>query len=508
MKSYNKIYKFVICGVAAAMVSGCSLDYDPLSTPSEITEGVQTDTTTAVLKDKAAAENQLKALYELFRNRQEHSHLDILLVGDVYSDNAYAGTTGAEVQPFENNSIDASNTVLARDWSRYLEDIAKANVLIVGAEQLYENGGLTESEYHSYKAQGEIFRALQMFPMARLWGSFPVITNISKTITSENIDEVYPTYYPPRSTSEECYQQIINDLLDAEKYAPDFDSSDRTIMSKTVAQALLAKVYAEKPVQDYSKVIEYAEKVRATAGMALEPDFHTLWGWDDAAQDCVKRNTSEGILEVHWTTGNGNWESWMYGRCLENYDYYFTWAKWITPSRDLINDFTNEGDDIRFNETVVYYSCTWSNYYPASNYPFMYKLRSGYNNEYKLRLADIILLEAEAYAWQGDTQKAAALVNMIRERVKLPDLTSDKTSSKDAMIDAVLHERRLELALEGERWFDLVRNGKVEEVMNGLDSRDSGRHQQVKMFDSNSYLLPIPQTALDENSNLEQNPGY
>lgn len=334
MKSYNKIYKFVICGVAAAMVSGCSLDYDPLSTPSEITEGVQTDTTTAVLKDKAAAENQLKALYELFRNRQEHSHLDILLVGDVYSDNAYAGTTGAEVQPFENNSIDASNTVLARDWSRYLEDIAKANVLIVGAEQLYKNGGLTESEYHSYKAQGEIFRALQMFPMARLWGSFPVITNISKTITSENIDEVYPTYYPPRSTSEECYQQIINDLLDAEKYAPDFDSSDRTIMSKTVAQALLAKVYAEKPMQDYSKVIEYAEKVRATAGLTLEPDFHTLWGWDDAAQDCVKRNTSEGILEVHWTTGNGNWESWMYGRCLENYDYYFTWAKWITPSRD------------------------------------------------------------------------------------------------------------------------------------------------------------------------------
>ena len=76
------------------------------------------------------------------------------------------------------------------------------------------------------------------------------------------------------------------------------------------------------------------------------------------------------------------------------------------------------------------------------------------------------------------------------------------------MIDVVLHERRLELALEGERWFDLVRNGKVEEVMNGLDSRDSGRHQQVKMFDSNSYLLPIPQTALDEHSNLEQNPGY
>ena len=344
--------------------------------------------------------------------------------------------------------------------------------------------------------------------MARLWGSFPVITNISKTITSDNIDEVYPTYYPPRSTSEECYQQIISDLLDAEKYAPDFDPSDRTVMSKTVAQAMLAKVYAEKTVQDYSKVIEYAEKVRATAGLELEPDYHTLWGWDDVAKDCVKRNTSEGILEVHWTSGNGNWESWMYGRCLENYDYYFTWAKWITPSRDLINDFTNEGDDVRFNETVVYYTCTWSNYYPASNYPFMYKLRSGYNNEYKLRLADIILLEAEAYAWQGNIPQAEKLVNIIRERAKLPDLTSAQTASKETMIDAVLHERRLELALEGERWFDLVRNGKVEKVMNGLDDRDPGRHKQVKKFDENSYLLPIPQTALDENSNLEQNPGY
>lgn len=507
MRTCN-IYKCVVSGFAAVLLGGCSLDYDPISTPSELTEGSQTDTTTAVLKDKAAAESQLKTLYEQLRNRQEHSHLDILLIGDSHSDNAYAGTTGAEVLPYEDNSIDASNTVLARDWSRYLEDIAKANVLIEGSAQLYKDGAITESEYRSYKAQGEIFRALQMFPMARLWGSFPVITSISKTITSSNVDEVYPTYFPPRSTPEECYQQIISDLTDAEQYAPAFDASDRTLMSKTVAQAMLAKVYAEKAVQDYDKVIEYAGKVKSTAGLELEPDFATLWGWDESAKDCVKRNTSEGILEVHWSAGNGNWESWMYGRCLEDYDYYFTWAKWITPSRDLINDFTKEGDIKRLNETVVYYSCTWSNYYPASNYPFMYKLRSGYNNEYKLRLADILLLEAEAYAWKGDASAAAALVNKVRRRAGLSDLTSDKTASKDAVVDAVLHERRLELALEGERWFDLVRNGKVESVLNGIDSRDTGRHALAKPFDSNSYLLPIPQTALDENSNLEQNPGY
>lgn len=504
----KSIYKSIIIGVSALSFTACSLDYDPISTPTELTQGVSSDTATAVLKDRQAAIDQRTNLYELLKNRQEHWHLDYLLVGDSHTDNAYAGTTGAEVEPYETNGIDASNSVLGRDWSRYLEDIAKANVLINGLDELKTKGLVSENEYHQWKAEGELFRSLIMFNLARLWGSFPIITKVAKTITAENVKDVYPTYFPPRSTAKECYQQIISDLTDAEQYAPDFNSADRTILSKVVAQAMLVKVYAEKPVQDYSKVIEYAEKVRGVAGMALEHDYSTLWGYDTDKKDCVKRNTSEGILEVHWTTGNANWESWMYGRSLENYDYYFSWAKWITPSRDLIKDFESENDTTRLNQTLVYYACKWSNYYPASKYPFMYKCRSGYNNQYKLRLADIILLEAEAYAYKGDNTNSAALVNLIRNRAKLPNLTADKTATKDAMIEAVLHERRLELALEGERWYDLCRNNKVEEYLNGLNNRDSGRLTQRKPYDANSYLLPIPQSALDENSNLQQNPGY
>ena len=353
-----------LCAAFLTALAGCSLDYDPISTPSELTEGKLTDTTKAVLADRDAAVSQRKAIYELLRNRQEHMHLDYVLLGDCHADNAYVGTVGAEVVPYETNTIDASNPDMARDWSRYLEDIAKANVLINGV--------------------------------------------------SENIDSVYPSYFPPRASTEECYKQIISDLTDAEQYAPDFDNADRTLLSKTVAQALLCKVYAEKAVQDYDKVISYAEKVRATPGLQLEPDFATLWGWDDTKKDCVKRNTSEGILEVHWYSGAGNWESWMFGRCLENYDQSFSWAKWATPSRDLINAFDKEGDAVRRDQTIVYYACGWSNYYPADHYPFMYKLRSGYNNEYILRLADIILLEAEAYAYKGDLQNSAKLVNMVR----------------------------------------------------------------------------------------------
>lgn len=427
----------------------------------------------------------------------------MLLIGDSHSDNAYAGTTGAEVVPFETNSIDGSNTVLQRDWDRYQEDIAQSNVLVSGLKNLIEEGKVNATEGRQWQAEGRLFRAIAMFDMARLWGSFPVVTEIAKTITSKNIEEVWPTYFPPRTTPEECYAQIISDLEFAAANAPDFNGADRTVLSKTVALAMLAKVYAEKPVQDYNKVIEYANLVKLTPGLELEPDYATLWGYDEEKKDCVKRNTSEGILEVHYTTGNGNWETWMYGRQLDDWDFYFTWAKWITPSRDLISDFEKEGDEVRFNESVVYYECTWSNYYPAAHYPFMYKCRSSYQNRYKLRLADIMLLQAEAYAYLGKNSEAATLVNEIRNRVGLAPV-----DASGDMIETVLHERRLELAFEGQRWFDLCRNGKVEKYMNAVYAKDSGRLPQKRLFDANSYLLPVPQKALDENVNLEQNPGY
>lgn len=85
------IIRNMAMGLTALALASCSLDYEPISTPTELTEGVSTDTATAVLKDHDAAKDQLKNLYELLRNRQEHWHLDYLLIGDSHSDNAYAG---------------------------------------------------------------------------------------------------------------------------------------------------------------------------------------------------------------------------------------------------------------------------------------------------------------------------------------------------------------------------------------------------------------------------------
>ena len=182
----------------------------------------------------------------------------------------------------------------------------------------------------------------------------------------------------------------------------------------------------------------------------------------------------------------------------------------MPPSRDLIKCFEDEGDNVHFAQAVVYYPCTWSNYYPSDNYPFMYKCRSAYNSLIKYCYADVLLLKAEALILQPtpDLGAAAAIIDRVRDRAGLRPLASSVKGSQESMLNALLKERRLELAFEGQRWFDLVRNDKVEEVMNAVYAKDSGRKTQAYAFNKDSYRLPIPQSVIDTNDKIQQNPGY
>lgn len=500
-----KTIKHILVATAAMVMTACSLDIAPISDQSELNLST-TDTTDSRIKykDRAAMEAVYKNLYTLMRDRQEHWYLDYLLFSESRTDNAYAGTTGAEVVPVETNALDASNPDIARDWDRYLEDIAKANVVITNIDSV-PDPAFSQAERRQWKAEAKIFRGMMLFDLARFFGNIPLNLQEAPDITSDNIEEVYPLYFPEPVTQDEAYAQVIKDLEEALNDAPALNPIDKTVLSKTVAEALLAKIYAEQG--NWDEVKNYCDMVLAD-GISLEPEYADLFGYNEDTGDAVLRNSRESILEMQYFTGSGSWVTWMFGRDLANYDESFTWAKWITPSRDLIADFEREGDNVRFNQTVVYYTCAWANYYPSDNYPFMYKCRSAYNSIIKLRGADIILLKAEALAHTGDLAGAADCVNQIRSRAKLADLDAGKTGSEQAMLDAILHERRLELALEGHRLFDLVRFGKLLEVMNTVNSRDEGRLPQARPFVEAHRLMPIPQTALDKNANLVQNPGY
>lgn len=230
----NHIYKSIACGVLLAMTAtSCDLDYNPVDTYSDVTEGVNKTDEKPIFNSVQDVETSMVTLHKKFRDRQEHWYVDKLLIGDAHSDNAYAGTTGAEVVPYETNSIEGSNSVLKRDWDRFLGDIAVANRIIVGCDQLK---ALSESERGKYQSQAKIFRAMVMFDMVRLWGNFPVITTVGGDITEDNVEEMYPTYFPPQNTAEEAYAQIEKDLTEAVENpnTPTNDTSDKSILTKSV----------------------------------------------------------------------------------------------------------------------------------------------------------------------------------------------------------------------------------------------------------------------------------
>jgi hypothetical protein len=165
---------------------------------------------------------------------------------------------------------------------------------------------------------------------------------------------------------------------------------------------------------------------------------------------------------------------------------------------------------IRKNASIIWLDVSgkWSDpFWPQTNFPFVNKYRIFTNNSPQnyilIRLADIMLLQAEALNENGDQDGAASLVNQIRNRVNLPPV---QATNQDAMRLAIEKERRLELAFEGHRWYDLKRTGRAITVINNA----IGPQGTVFGYslNQNKLLWPIPQAELDKNTKLVQNPGY
>lgn len=504
----KKISHVTILGILSTilLISSCSLNEEPISDIDQNKAGISDGQGGGIpFKNREEMLAQYNGMYSSIKDAQEFWYNDYLVNTETHADNAYRGTSGAELLSLEKQDQDESNTNLNRDWGKYMDGVAMANRIITWIDSV-PDPKLTLAERKTWKSEALIWRAWMYFDMTRFWGDVPLVTIEAPELNNDNFNEVYPKLFPQRTPMLEVYAQIITDLTEALKNAPNIDASNKFVLSKGVANALLAKVYAEKPMRDYNKTIQYCESVEAM-GFSLVPNYSDLYSVNDAKTDVNFRNTTESIFEIVYPQGSGNWCTWMFGIDLCDPNSVYNWAKWVTPSRDLIKAFQSEGDNVRMNEAIVWGQPSWSNHYPSNNYPFMYKTRSRYNSIIKIRLADILLLKAEAYVAKGNLAEAATLVNKIRTRAKLPVLPSSITASADKMKDAVLKERRLELAFEGQRWFDLVRNDKVIEVMNSLNDRDPGRVKMVPVT-QDRILFPVPGSQILLNPNLTQNPGY
>ncbi|MFZ4434998.1 MAG: RagB/SusD family nutrient uptake outer membrane protein [Flavobacterium psychrophilum] len=477
-----------------SLVTSCSdlLDTQP------ITDEIYVDPN-APLETAEQAESAMRNCINSFGI--EYWQFDYFFYGDAGSDVAYAGADGEPFFQIEEYRPIATNYVIARDWRWLNEFVKRCNLVINYVNDVPD---LTQVRRDEMLGEASLIRALTRFQAVQTWGDFPVVNEYIYSINNENFEAIYPALYPQRKPAEEVYASIIADCEVALVKAPASTSAptSKYFPSKGGANALLAKVYATKPNPDWNKVIQHCDAVIG-GGYTLLPTFDHLF-------DNAHEGNAESIWEINGEGAGANINGWCTQVFMGN-----NWKKFNTPSHTInaALDTKRKASSIKKLPTT-FADPYWTTFTQFPN-PWKMRANDGTQNFYLFRLADIILLKAEALAHTGDLSAAMTLVNQVRTRVNLPNVIA-ATSESDA-IDKIVRERFLELAFEGQRWFDLKREGKAIEI---LATQTYPKYNPVTQITSDTpmpyvgnlepkdLLMPVPQEALDGNPNLTQNPGY
>ncbi|TBW28627.1 RagB/SusD family nutrient uptake outer membrane protein [Gramella sp. KN1008] len=362
-----------------------------------------------------------------------------------------------------------SRTINSARWNSIYETISRANYAIKYIPQV------TDGDFGlQLVGQARALRALSYFYAVRIWGDVPLIT--------EPYESGEQDLFIKRTDKEAVLDQIVADLQFAvencrESYG---GAKDRILITQGGANALLTKVYMWR--KDYQNANETADKV-------LNNSLYSLMSINDWSRIFTTGYTNESIFEIGYDETQTNALRVLYALGSDS-DYF--------PSDKFRNSF--EDDDLRKN--LIY---DISAEQPRKIWKFFGEgfddesPEPSSNNIVLIRLADIMLLKAEALNKLGETQKALELLNVIRKRAGLSELDEAEAIAMYGDVEsAILHERLIELSFEGHRWFDLVRTGRAIDVMQPING----------LSDEGNLVWPIHEDALNRNPNLEQNSFY
>ncbi len=414
---------------------------------------------------------------------------------DIMSDDAAKGSNPndqlATVGPYDNFQHTSTQDGLDRWWTTVYEGIKRANVVIVKVSEISMDTILR----NRYVAEARFLRGLYYFDMVRAWGGVPKVATLT------------PPLKLVRSPEQEIYSLIESDLLYAINHLEeksDLDAADIGRVTRGAAKALLAKVYLFQ--MDFVNSEKYLLEVIESEQYGLEPVFADANGVN--GENGPESIFEVGALQVDGTENGGNQYANTQGvRGTPNRGWGFN-----RPSLDLRYSF--EPGDPRLKGTIIDLGDTIDGVVIMGDGSTPDETRDGtgtlieiecYNrkvwipgtntitqwghNRRILRYADVLLMAAEVLNENDKPSQALIYLNEVRERARegnntiLPDIT---TTDKDELRDLILQERRNELALEGHRFWDLVRTGKAVEIL-GEMGYVSGKHE----------LLPIPQTEID-----------
>ncbi|WP_114750718.1 RagB/SusD family nutrient uptake outer membrane protein [Pleomorphovibrio marinus] len=423
--------------------------------------------------------------------------------------------TPAERQQVNDFNMDDNNGMVNSFWPYWYQIISAANAAISGAESL----DLPQESFNRLTAEARFVRAFSYYHLVRMFGDLPFIDFF---ITNpELVKEI------SRTPADQIYQSIVADLEFAKQHLPDQQPSDvRSRPTKGTAAAYLASVFLT--LEDFNRAYEESKWVidnQGRFGYVLEADFQDLFRAE------LANNMREHVFAVEFlgqqAGGGGANDDLMAPMTGVRGGDELGWSV-IVPSLAVFNTW----DERDYRKQVSFADSTLVDgvmqpytVFDNTQRPHIAKYirfpgnanadgRYSDHNYPAMRFAEVLLMAAEAAAEvnNGPTAEAIGYVNQIRTRARnaggvMRSFPEDVQGgmSKDDFIDLVLEERRLELAFEFKRWYDIKRRRLGEQVFHGPDALEP--HSS---FDpSRDYLMPIPRIEIDVNPNLlPQNPGY
>ncbi|MFZ4542911.1 MAG: RagB/SusD family nutrient uptake outer membrane protein [Saprospiraceae bacterium] len=451
----------------------------------------------------AQAVESVNAIYQQLRVWETHA-FGFLGCTDIMSDDADKGSTpndGIYQSDLDNFIHTPDNPSVVAVWTGYFQGISRCNIAIDKIPAIAMDANLKSRLI----AEAKFLRAYYYFNLVRWFGELPLITK--PLSTTEFVQKRVP--------AKDIYQQIVKDLTEAAAVLPEkskYAASDMGRITKGAANGYLAKVYLT--MGDFSNAELLATTVINSKEYSLFPSYYDQFLIEN-------ENCSESIFEIQATLinaetlGSAQWNQIQGVRGTPNLGWGFN-----RPSDNLIAAF--EPGDPRREATILYVGEvlpdgsaivednpeTFGERYNQKAWtPQHIGFQENSPGNIRIfRYADLLLIAAEAMNENGKSAEAISIVNQIRKRARgslpanlvLKELVSQ---GKDADRQAIWKERRVELALEQHRWFDLIRQKRAAEVMQlvGKTNFVKGKHE----------LLPIPQTEIDiSNNTLTQNFGY
>ena len=467
-----KHLKYLALFFVGALITSCEDDFLEPALSSAINGGSYYNNATELETAVVNMYDGLQGVNSTSAGDNHATQVEFYLT-EMRSDNTRTKAQEGEAAQFESFAVEATNGIVADYYRSFYNVIFRANLVLANLEA----AGTSAAQF---EAEAKFVRAYAYFNLVRLYGDIPLVTSLTGP---SDTDVAYT-----RVASDDVYDLIQADLNTA---ISGLDNTYRTRASRAGAQALLAKV--ELTRGNYAEARSLLENVVATGNYSLESNFHDVFYDED---------NSETIFAIGYETGG-----------IDSQNFSAEWLNAVgrTSGVNYVTaDVRTAFDTYGGNRTAVSFRQDESQateyqvakYFPNGELGPQYAsdpTKAG-NDWIVLRYADVLLMHVESIlAGSNSTTDAAALASFqaVRDRAGLPAPVTEVTK------DMLLNERRVELAFENHRLFDLIRMGAAQDVLSAFSSTNGYG------FSSTDLLLPIPQVEIGLSKGaLSQNPGY